>query len=169
MSARPAVLENGSSGYIGDSMSRASRPRIRICPLYPTGGPNSYLTDTFSQFPAPPPELPEWFHVLAEDIFDLTRLPEGWDSYGGGPIDQETTQAAISAIHRILVPGLPRPVVFAESAGGVGFEFHASGRELTMIVHPSGQISFHYEDLLRHEEQDGEGIPDCLDRLTREN
>jgi len=169
MNARTAILDNGSSGYIGDSMPRASRPWIRILPPYPTGGPSGCLTETSRQFSAPPPEVPEWFHGLAEDIADLTRLPKDWDSYGGGPIDQETAQAAINAIYRILIPGLPRPVVFAESAGGVGFEFHASDRELTMIIHPSGQISFHYEDLLRGKEEEGEGIPDCLDRLTGEN
>lgn len=165
MSARSAVLENGGSGYIGDSMSRASRPRLRILSPYSTGGTHGYLTDTLSPFPEPP----EWFHDLAEEIADLTRLPEDWDSYGGGPIDQKTAEVAINAIYRILAPGLPQPVVFAESAGGVGFEFHARDRELTIIAHSSGQISFHYEDPLRGEEREGEGIPDCLDRLTGEN
>ena len=158
MTPRALLREPSESEFLGDSTLKESRKSLQIS-LLPDR--DACLTGTLQEVTS----LPEWFSELAKEVVCLMSLPPDWDSYGADPIDAATVQDALKALVLILKPGLPQPRVFPDSAGGVGFEFHTSNAELTLIVHPTSGTSFYLEDLINGQDQEGEGLPESLDGL----
>ena len=155
--------------FLGDSMFGVAPRLIRIFPPDQSSSPFPCLTEAVPDLSLTMPDLPKWFYDLAGEVVGLMSLPPDWDSYGGNPLDLAVAEAALNTIVRILKPGLPRPVVFPESAGGVGFEFQTPSAELSLIVHGPNEVSFHYEHLAQGYEQEGDGLPDCWDGLSSED
>lgn len=91
-----------------------------------------------------------------------------WDSYGGDAVHRATAEAALRVLVGMNQTGLPRPSVFAEAAGGVGFEFSSASAELTLIVHRPGEMSYYFEDLVSGIEREGQGLPSELASLVIE-
>ena len=71
---------------------------------------------------------PESAAILRERAENLKALPEGWDSYGGKPIDAATADKAVE-FALALAPLIPsyEPQLVPDSDGGVTVELHAEG------------------------------------------
>lgn len=71
-------------------------------------------------------------------IANCTRLPHGWDSYGGEP----TTQAAAVAALRFLDALRTAPAVVPCSDGGLQLEWHTAGYDIEVAFGTDGGIEF---------------------------
>lgn len=165
MSTLPGAVEEDH--FLGDSRQVVSKPEVRILPAHQPGRRTSCLTEAtpiYGSFALP--KVAHWFMDVAKDVVQLMSLNVDWDSYGGEAIDQTTAEMALRTLMAMDQYSLPRPSVFAESAGGVGFEFRRPSAELTLVVHRSGEVSYFYEDLVNGVEKDGEGLPVGLRALA---
>ena len=153
--------------FLGDSRPVVMHPEVRILPYYHPVKPSSCLTEATTGFgPFAVPKAAPWILDVARDILRFMSLNADWDSYGGDAVDQATAEAALRVLMVMSQTKLPRPSVFAEAAGGVGFEFCTPRAELTLIVHRPGEMSYYFEDLVNGVEREGEGLPPELAALA---
>ena len=103
---------------------------------------------------------------VAREVVQFMSLSVDWDSYGGDAVDRATAEAALRVLVGMNQRGLPRPSVFAEAAGGVGFEFSNACAEVTLIVHRPGEMTYYFEDLVSGVGREGEGLPSELASLA---
>lgn len=79
--------------------------------------------------------------AVFDKISSFRYLPQGWDSYGGPPIDQVTTTAAqkvIKLLWQSLSTSLPEPFAAPCSDGGILLEWELPTTELSITVGPGG-------------------------------
>ena len=76
------------------------------------------------------------------DIVMLDCNKNDWDGYGAQGISVEAYELAQRFIHG-LPPGIPRPLLSADTDGCVTFEWQVSPRRLVLVsVHPDYRIDY---------------------------
>src|SRR5712691_9273818 len=68
-----------------------------------------------------------WVIDAAKKLEALGRLPTGWDSYGGLPLDSDAKNLTVSALGWLEDKNLPVPAVVLGSAGTVQLEWRVKG------------------------------------------
>jgi len=96
----------------------------------------------FEQFLPPVPILrdPAYLRVL-DQISDLGKLQEGWDSYGGNKIEEPARSNAVALLTMLathLEYPTPPPVVGPSADGGVVLRWEPSGLELVVKLRSRG-------------------------------
>lgn len=78
---------------------------------------------------------------IAKSINEMLSLQPGWDSYGGLPTTEMAARKAIKIISAILSKASCPPAVVPVGDGGVQLEWHNSGWDVEIEVHPNGAVS----------------------------
>jgi hypothetical protein len=83
-----------------------------------------------------------WVMDVAKKLEALGRLPAGWDSYGGLPLDPNAKKLAVSVLGWLGGEELPVPAVVLGSGGTVQLEWRANGKELEVELGKDNSIEF---------------------------
>ena len=81
-----------------------------------------------------------------EKLNSLLDLDENWDSYGAHRVNVEAVFATIQVLASVLQEDTPLPTFVPTPSGNVQLEWHESGIDLEVEVHPSGIIEVYFED-----------------------
>lgn len=122
-------------------ISEALAPPIRIPPL-----PTPELSDL---------KEPKWRQAVVEQLQDVSRLEEGWDGFGGGPIRRDVITFAAHVLNQIMLATAPPPQLTPMSHGGLMLEWHENGIDLEMEIEKPGRLWVSFEDHIEHIEQEG--------------
>ncbi|MEX2151716.1 MAG: hypothetical protein WD825_00150 [Gemmatimonadaceae bacterium] len=95
---------------------------------------------------------PAWLYPVLDRLQHLSKLVEGWDSYGGQPPTDKSIFGALAVISQVLKYESAAPPIVPLSEGGVQVEWHGGGEELEIRVGPNGEIS-----AFRFDERAGRG------------
>lgn len=102
---------------------------------------------------------PAWLYLVLDRLQHLSKLPDGWDSYGGrAPSDESVFTALLVISHTLKYESAP-PAIVPLSEGGVQLEWYGNGEELEIRIGSSGQIS-----AIRFDEREGRG--EEIDQVT---
>lgn len=109
---------------------------------------------------------PAWLYSVLDRLQHLSKLTEGWDSYGGHYPSDQSIFTALVVISHVLEYESTAPAIVPLSEGGVQLEWYGSGEELEIRVGASGEISaFRFDERVgRGEEIDDVTLSD-LSRL----
>jgi hypothetical protein len=116
--------------------------------------------------------MPGWLRPTLESIAPLLKLQAGWDSYGGQPIDQRVVKTAIEVLFSVMADDSPVPAIVPTSSGGLQLEWHRGGSDLEIMLAPSGEAIFDFENASGEEiegnvfEQTGT-LADLISRLPK--
>jgi len=83
-----------------------------------------------------------WVIDAAKKLEALGKLPAGWDSYGGLPLDSTANKLTVSALGWLEDKNLPVPAVVLGSGGTVQLEWRARGKELEVELREDATIDF---------------------------
>ena len=72
---------------------------------------------------------------VKDEIFQLTKLPTGWDGYHGIPLDTETAQFAQTLADKCLIRPLPRPIIIPGCDGSVQFAWHNCDYDIELSIY----------------------------------
>jgi len=79
-----------------------------------------------------------WVIDAAKKLEAIGKLPSGWDSYGGAPLDLNARTLTVNALGWLGNENLPVPAVVLGSGGTVQLEWRAGGRELEIELEKDG-------------------------------
>ena len=94
-----------------------------------------------------------WLSEEIENLNSLLYLDENWDSYGAHRVNVEAVFATIQVLASVLEEDTPLPTFVPTPSGNVQLEWHQSGIDLEVEVHPSGMIEIFFEDELDKNEE----------------
>ncbi len=108
----------------------------------------------------PSPELsvlkePKWHQAVFEQLHDVSRLDEGWDGFGAGPIRRDVMTFAAHVLDQIMLSTAPAPEVTPMSHGGLMLEWHENGIDLEIETEKPGRLWVSFEDHVEQIEQEG--------------
>ncbi len=108
----------------------------------------------------PSPELsdlkePKWHQAVFEQLHDVSRLDEGWDGFGAGPIRRDVVTFTAHVLDQIMLPTAPPPQVTPMSHGGLMLEWHENGIDLEIEIEKPGRLWVSFEDHIEHIEHEG--------------
>lgn len=95
---------------------------------------------------------PAWLYPVLDRLQHLSKLTEGWDSYGGHYPSDESIFTALVVMSHVLEYDSSAPAIVPLSEGGVQVEWYGNGEELEIRVGVSGEIS-----AFRFDERAGRG------------
>jgi hypothetical protein len=84
----------------------------------------------------------DWVIDASKDLEALGRLQQGWDSYGGLPLQQKSKDFAVRAIGWLDKKSLPSPTVVLGSSGTVQLEWRGRGKELDIDLGTGTAIDY---------------------------
>src|SRR5438046_1744982 len=84
--------------------------------------------------PSSGPALASWLTEALSKLEQLRRLPRGWDSHDGLPLQHEIGAAAQRILLGLRDQDLPVPAVVLGSGGTVQLEWRRAGRELEVEI-----------------------------------
>lgn len=85
---------------------------------------------------------PLWSRSVSEQLDELTRLPQNWDSYGSAPVQAEIVTKALDVLAALSRCNMNRPHVLPVPGGGVQFEWANDSSELEIEIRPDGKVEF---------------------------
>lgn len=92
-------------------------------------------------------EFPPTILAAIERLYAIQGLEEGWDSYGGKPLNE----AVISPVLKFLFLGHHRgnlcPRLTPLSSGGIGLRWETDAKEIDLDIQPDGTFEFTIEDI----------------------
>ena len=94
-----------------------------------------------------------WLSGEIEKLNSLLYLDENWDSYGAHRVNVEAVFATIQVLASVLEEDTPLPTFVPTRSGNIQLEWHQSGIDLEVEVHPSGMIEIFFEDELDKNEE----------------
>jgi hypothetical protein len=83
-----------------------------------------------------------WVMEAAKKLEALGRLPAGWDSHGGRPLNAASRELAVSVLGWLENEHLPVPAVVLGPNGTVQLEWRAKGKELDVELCGDSAINF---------------------------
>jgi hypothetical protein len=103
-----------------------------------------------------------WLGELQEQLQELLRLPEGWDSYSAEPISR---QAASETLRFLSVAPVisPAPALVPVNDGSLQLEWHRQQIDLEIRFCADGRIEALFEDLQTGDEWEREGWSALVD------
>jgi hypothetical protein len=90
----------------------------------------------------PVPALSVQEKGLIKRIAELSKLPNGWDSYGSPPISTLATTVAFSVVVGLGPDFLSYVNVVPVSGGGIQFEWDVLNRGLEVEISPTGAVEY---------------------------
>jgi hypothetical protein len=75
-------------------------------------------------------EAPSWMAPTTKALSGLLNLPENWDSYGAGKIQELIVVRVLRLLTQILGISSPPPSVVPLSDGGIQLEWHRKEQDL---------------------------------------
>ena len=125
--------------------SVAEKPLLSDRAIIGTYDPARRQPQSFGYAPPPSPgpvshELlaARWYQPVVQRLFDLTRLPRNWDSYGGVAVTSANARDALWFLVRFLESASVPPWVVPLSDGGVQLEWHRDGVDLEVVFSHEG-------------------------------
>jgi len=103
-----------------------------------------------------------WQRRALQSLYEVSSLPEDWDSYGSRPPTEEAIECAKRLIVQIDRDSFLQPRITPISGGGVQLAWHSGIRELEIEISPSG-FCVEYLKCERGESTD-EGLLEIDDR-----
>jgi hypothetical protein len=88
-----------------------------------------------------------WHRAVVTRILELLKMQPNWDSYGAPPISVHTAVFTLQLLDRLMVPGLPPPVVSPSSFGGLHLEWNDTDVELDLQIEGPYSGEFLLQDL----------------------
>jgi hypothetical protein len=129
----------------GGDMPLDSAPDVRL-PLDTQWSPVSIVASQ-----------PLWSRTTQNELIELTKLPNDWDSYGSPPVPTEVISVALGVLATMSKAGMARPTVLPVPGGGVQFEWASPTSGLEVEIRPDRSIEFLIVD---REDQMSEGSID---------
>jgi hypothetical protein len=93
------------------------------------------------------PPTPKWLDEAKNQLEELSKLANGWDSYGGKQITATALSFARQLLLQLVTPGMPRPSLVPTSDGSVQIEWHTKGIDLEILVLSSTRVGVSFDDL----------------------
>lgn len=84
----------------------------------------------------------EWLEDSQNQLHQLSKLPENWDSYGSSRIKPTSVEKTADLLIDLAKFGMPTPSIFPVSGGGIQLEWQKGKRELEIEILPNGEIEF---------------------------
>lgn len=128
--ARDDWADVAESSALTPRLNRASVSRVSI--------PNSYYLSAEQAAP--------WLGEACRTLVELTRLPRGWDSYGGRPLSSGLRAAAEELIRSIASVETPRPSIVPTADGSVQLEWHERDIDLELRLRSQSVYELFFED-----------------------
>ncbi len=107
-----------------------------------------------------------WLPQTVQDMAGLSRLQDGWNSYGGKRIQARAIEKMLETLISILEPNTPAPAVVPTSEGGVQVEWHLNGIDLEIEVTRMGDLEYYYNSA-KKESEGSLTDPSTLRRFVR--
>jgi hypothetical protein len=77
--------------------------------------------------------LPTWVVPTVVRLFELQRLREDWDSYGGVPLQDRHRDAVVRFLSSVMTDDLVRPDIVPLADGGVQLEWRRDGLDVDFV------------------------------------
>lgn len=97
---------------------------------------------------------PKWLNPTWNQISELSKLKQNWDSYGAKSISQQRAIAAIKVLQRILRRETPAPAVVPTVRGNLQFEWHQDEIDLEIEVYSTTKVHLYFEDQVNGESRE---------------
>ena len=81
-----------------------------------------------------------WQRRALQSLYEISSLPENWDSYGSRPPTENAVECAKRLIIQIDRDNFLQPRIIPISGGGVQLAWHSGVRELEIEISTSGFI-----------------------------
>ena len=91
--------------------------------------------------------------VVANTLSEYTKLPAGWDSYGGEPLRLDTGMFALQVLCDVMSDSTPPPSLVPVSSGGVQCEWHENGLDIELYISAPLECELMVYDHLSREQQ----------------
>jgi hypothetical protein len=91
-------------------------------------------------------DLQRWMRSVFPAVQEFLRLPKGWDTYKGAPLQLDTGTFALQLLYDVMTPRTPVPLVAPTPAGGIQFEWHQPDFELELCVAAPYDCELSYRD-----------------------
>jgi hypothetical protein len=91
----------------------------------------------------------EWLEEARQQIREIAKLPQLWNSFGGPPPDSGKLEAAWQLLQRLALASgrrLPKPRVVPSVAGGVLFVWGSDDCCLNIGIESTGQPYYKWRD-----------------------
>jgi hypothetical protein len=86
--------------------------------------------------------IAEWYAVMKEKVRSYAALADDWNGEGASAIGAAAMSRAEELLRLLRDADAPRPFVAPLAIGGIGLEWEAGMRELTLNVRPDGSLEF---------------------------
>jgi hypothetical protein len=104
-----------------------------------------------------------WPDSIGDRLFQLLRLPVGWDGHGARPPSRTIVDYACYLLARLTRPGVPPPFVAPLSSGGLQLEWHRKGWDLEIEIEGPGQLYVYANELATDQEWEAELTDDLTE------
>ncbi len=112
---------------------------------------------------------PDWLIAAVNDLVEIGRLPENWNSYGSPALTEPAKRQAFDVALKLSRMGVPEPQIAPVSGGGVQFTCNVGVQSLELEVLPDGAVDFLrvYDDDTMKEGRIKVGFADQLNQQVR--
>ena len=119
-------------------LSRNHSSSLTTRPCYVMASP----IDVSSGCTIPFVHMAPWVFLAVCKLETLESRKEGWDSYGGLPLQSDARELTVHTIKQLGGENLPVPSVVLGSDGTVQLEWRKGGRELDLDLTDKDRIEF---------------------------
>lgn len=98
------------------------------------------------------PELSPELEEVSQEVWRLTKLPNGWDGYGSPSISWETSELAVGVLETVTSGQASQPIVVPGTGGSVNLAWHQPGLELELEIKRDQSVSVYFFDEQGHVE-----------------
>lgn len=116
-------------------------------------------------------EIPRWLVAAMATLNKIIALPNNWDSYGAGRIQEQAAFYSLQVLAGLANEVTPVPSLVPSPGGAIQIEWHTMDIDLEIEVEPSGRISVYGEDQNREVdtlEEDFDPSPSQLPQVISE-
>ena len=99
--------------------------------------------------------VPWWAQGVQRRVFELSQNPQGWDSYGGRPLQRSAAVDFFDVLSTFAYAIQSEPLVSLTSEGGLIATWDNSAGSLDIITEPGQDPRIMFEDAVKETEWDG--------------
>lgn len=99
--------------------------------------------------------VPSWLPGVLARIYELSELPENWDSYGANPLKDEAASALFNLLDQLKSYIQSQPSVSVTGQGGLLAEWTSPQSAIELSADPGFPISVYYRDEITNREWEG--------------
>jgi hypothetical protein len=96
--------------------------------------------------------LPSWFPAFSCRMDELSRLPDGWDSYGARALNGEAASDLSRFLRELSFAIQSQPAVSLNDEGGLVAEWQNPYYSLDLVVNPLSEVCVYYHDIAANRE-----------------